>query len=398
MDTLSTTTAFSRSTQSSRDPSAHRRAYLDTYAKRRAGIATEAKSPVLQAPAQKVQAVAQPVVNVVPIQKQPSQVIEDFIQTQQPSVDGFIYRPVSQRAAVDETERMEETEEASQKTYLDILTARHEVAVAQAPAAEETVIAPTIANETDYLFDDPEAEARLEANLDALYSSSLTETIAKNTGSASAAHIRTIIASAVACGILAVGIFSFVSKYDYQPVVAQPIGAPVIEVESSNTDMPSGTPVAANASGPVAVDASHPVRLVISGIGVNAPVEGLGTTPEGLIAVPKSYGVVGWYNKGSVPGKAGPAVLVGHYTGGNKGVFDNLANLKDGDLITTTNGKGQSFTYRVTAKNEYDRDKVPMADLFKKSDHSRLEIITCAGKWQANNYEKRLVVTAELVR
>src|SRR5690606_6883667 len=118
-------------------------------------------------------------------------------------------------------------------------------------------------------------------------------------------------ASALACGVLALGIFSFISKYDPQPVVAQPIGSPVIEVESSNSQTPVGTPLPSNASGPVAVDPSHPVRMVVSSIGVNAPVEGLGTTPEGLIAVPKSYGMVGWYNKGSVPGKPGPAVLVG---------------------------------------------------------------------------------------
>jgi sortase (surface protein transpeptidase) len=79
-------------------------------------------------------------------------------------------------------------------------------------------------------------------------------------------------------------------------------------------------------------------------------------------------------------------------------VFDKLQDAKDGDLITVANGRGQTFTYKVTAKNEYDKDKVPMAELFKNSVDSRLEIITCSGKWQTSQYDKRLVVTAEIVR
>ena len=39
-----------------------------------------------------------------------------------------------------------------------------------------------------------------------------------------------------------------------------------------------------------------------------------------------------------------------------------------------------------------------MAELFKSSKDSKLQIITCAGKWQSKNYDKRLVVTAEIVK
>ena len=79
-------------------------------------------------------------------------------------------------------------------------------------------------------------------------------------------------------------------------------------------------------------------------------------------------------------------------------VFDKLGDLKNGDLITTTNGRGESVTYKVTRKKEYAKDKVPMQKIFEKSDDSRLEIITCAGKWQSDSYDNRLVVSAELVK
>jgi LPXTG-site transpeptidase (sortase) family protein len=393
MDSQTTTTGFSRGAIRPRDHTTHRRAYLDTYAKRRAAISADAEvqetPQVVKAeiPAPVFVVPETPAVIAVPIQ-------EDFIRPQ-PSVDGFSYQSVQQS---DFLSTPASTETEVRKSYLDTLSRRYETALKSAPAAEETIIAPTLASETQNLFEDPASDARLEANLDALYSGSLTDMIAKNTTSASASHIRTIVASAFACGFLAVGIFSFMSQYNSQPVVAQPIGAPVIEVESSNSKNPAGTPTASDAVTPGVVDASQPVRIVISSIGVNAPVEGLGTTPEGLIAVPKAYGVVGWYNKGAVPGKPGPAVLVGHYAGGNGAVFDKLKNLKNGDLITTTNGRGQSYTYKVTVMTEYEKDKVPMAQIFKSSSESRLEIITCAGKWQSKTYNNRLVVTAELVK
>lgn len=387
MDVINTTANFARGEFRPRDHGAHRRAYLDTYARRRAGVKNESSSQQLQ-PALKT--IPQPAVVAVPLEPAKAQTpVDDFIQ-QQPAVDGFTYRPAISQPATEDT--------ATQKNYLDTLSRRYQAAVSQAPAAEETILSSTLSQETESLFDDPIAEKRLEANLNALYSSSLTDMISKNTTSASAAHVRTIVVSAFACGVIAAGIFSFLAKYDSQPVVAQPIGAPVIEVESSNTQKPTGAPAVSPATEQVVADPSHPVRMIISSIGVNAPVEGLGTTPEGLIAVPKAYGLVGWYNKSSIPGKPGPTVLVGHYAGGNGAVFDKLANLNDGDLITTTDGRGKSLTYRVIAKNEYQKDNVPMAQIFKSSKESRLEIITCAGKWQSKTYSNRLVVTAELVK
>lgn len=394
MDTTKTTT-FLGGAVSSRDHGVHRRAYLDTYAKRRAGITAEMEAVEAQPKIEETviatpnsvisESTIQPAVTA-PVLEQP----ENFIQ-EQPSSESFRYQELISE------------ERPQRKNYLDTLTKRHIEAVAAAPEAEETVLESSIDSSLESLFEEPaaiksEREKKLEANLNALYAGSLTEQIAKNTTSASASHVRTIVTSAIACGIMAVGIFTFVSRYDSVPVVAQPIGTPVIEVESSNVvEQPKGASLA-NGVNSISVDKLSPVKLTISSIGVNTSIESLGQTPAGLIEVPKSYGVAGWYNKSSVPGKSGPAVLVGHYTGGNNGVFDNLKNLKNGDLITTTNSKGQSITYKVTAMNEYDRDTVPMAEIFKTSKESRLEIITCAGKWQANNYNKRLVVTAEIVK
>ena len=429
------TTSFARGQSQPHDAIARRRAYLDTYAKKRGGSSVAVPQPaqvanpvsaapvsvqtatlqpapyfVAEQPAVQSQPAIQPVEPVAPVRVETAVVTPVVMPVEQPSshalgVQSQVVAPTPSMPVESPAPQVAlEPAATTHKSYLDTLTRRHVAAVAQAPASEETVFEASLDQVTESLLQDTddkaETEKRLEANLRALYDDTpLTSQLTQSTKSASAAHIRTIVASALACGILAVGMFSFIGGYDSQPVVAQPVGSPVIEVEAPVKQPTGGTPVQkpVTRTAPNA-DPTHPVRLVISSIGVNAPVEGLGTTADGLIAVPKSYGVVGWYNKGSLPGKPGPAVLVGHYTGGNGGVFDRLQDLNNGDLITTTNGRGESVTFRVTAKNEYDRDKVPMAELFKSSNESKLQIITCAGKWQSKNYDKRLVVTAEIVR
>ena len=380
------TTTITRAFGNGRDVGAHRKAYLDTYAKRRAGI-SESTS---EQSAQSIETQYTPDYTPTQVPVQPTVIAVPTITQVQPAAQ-VAHQPAQAPnvAAVPAQER---------RVYLDTLVRSHQQRVAAAPQAVETVSQPVISEVTQHLIE-TEKHDRIAANLDALYNQlPLTAQIEKNKSSASAAHVRTIVASALACGILSVGIFAFTTKYDSQPVIAQPIGAPVIEVEAPASNTPTGAPVASRDESVVHADPSDPVRLIASSIGVNAHVDGLGTTPEGLIAVPKSYGTVGWYNKGSTPGKSGPAVLVGHYTGGYGGVFDKLQDLQDGDLITVKNGKGQAFTYKVTKKVEYQKDKVPMAEIFKKSDTSRLEIITCAGKWQSSTYDNRLVVTAELVQ
>jgi LPXTG-site transpeptidase (sortase) family protein len=363
-----------------------RRAYLDTYARRRSGdVNVPAEAVTAQ---QEVIAAPEPVSMSAPVTQQASAPISDFLSPQA-AAEAIVYTPAVQA-------QPEEQLTTSHQDYLQSLTTRHQQAVVQAPSLEETVFEDKLAAETTALFEDAKTNQKLEANLRALYDEPLSAQVAKNQKSLS--HIHTIVASAFACGILAVGIFSFVTSYDSTPAIAQPVGAPVIEVEAPNQKPAGGNPIAGGQAGAPEVNLDQPVRFVVSSIGVNAPVEGLGTTADGLIAVPQAYGMVGWYNKGVVPGQDGPAVLVGHYTAGSGGVFDNLNNVKEGDLVTVTNGHGESFTYKVTKMTEYDKDKVPMNELFKKGNGSRLEIITCAGKWQANNYDKRLVVTAELVR
>lgn len=439
-----------------RDRSAHRRAYLDTYAKSRVHVDTAGRpqktqqvvetqtqtplqQPALQLSPQQANSTSATPIDDISFEDMAAlwsapqqQAISVSPQAQQPAAS-VIATPATPKQnrfselkqTLKASQQAKKQERALQKqqqaqlkkaqqqeneqAYFAALAQREQYAnesQIHAAATEQYTSADTLLDESgEFAMSGEQStadEQKVEANLRALYAGPLSQQIAASSeNSASASHMRTIVASAFACGIMAVGIFTVFGNYGSQPVVAQPIGSPVIEVEAATPQPQSGTPVANNnkvGNDIIPADPSHPVRIIMSSIGVNAPVQGLGTTPEGLMAVPKSYGVVGWYNKGAVPGQPGPAVLAGHYTGGNKGVFDNLKNAENGQLITVANGRGQTFTYKITAKNEYDKDKVPMAELFKNSVDSRLEIITCSGKWQSSEYNKRLVVTAEIVR
>ena len=399
------TATLKRNTQKTRDVSSHRRAYLDTYARRRAGLPDTVPTPVesvinnqqtvVSESTQPVQMVqqppAQPVVQTVhptPVVVAVPTIAPNTVQNIDPV---FMYTPKPQYD-------QQAVSAKNHANYIDQLLQSHHQRVNQAPQSIDTVSQPEFTENTEHLID-PEARTRMSANLDALYNGKpLTEHLAKNKTSASASHVRTIVASALACGMLSVAIFSFAGRYNPQPVVAQPIGSPVIEVEAPVNNAPTGTPIVSKEDNSPHANPSDPVRIIASSIRLNARVNGIGTTSDGLIAVPSSYTSVGWYNKGVTPGEVGPAVFVGHYTGGHGGVFDSLKDLNDGDLLTVKNGRSQVFTYKVTKKVEYARDQVPMTEIFKKGDSSRLEIITCSGKWQSSSYNNRLVVSAELVQ
>lgn len=395
---ITNSATLKRNVKCTRDVSSHRRAYLDTYARRRAGLSDSAPEvkPVkiesvkmMQQPAAQAQ-IASQIAQPAPVVVSVPTLNHNAASKAEPSFS-YSPKPTYNSPAPDISAR-------NHRQYLDTLVESHHKRVSQAVESIETVSQPVLTENTEHLID-PQTHAKMSANLEALYNSKpLTEHLAKNKTSASASHVRTIVASALACGVLSVAIFSFVGRYDSQPVVAQPIGAPVIEVEAPVNNSPTGTPVASKEDNTPHSNPSDPVRIIASTIRLNARVNGIGTTNDGLIAVPKSYTSVGWYNKGVTVGEDGPAVFVGHYTGGNGGVFDNLSNLSDGDLITVKNGKNEVFTYKVTKKVEYPRDKVPMTEIFKKDGKSRLEIITCSGKWQSSNYDNRLVVSAEIVQ
>lgn len=142
-----------------------------------------------------------------------------------------------------------------------------------------------------------------------------------------------------------------------------------------------------------------PVRLKIPEISVDATVEYVGLTADGLMDVPKSPADVAWLNLGPRPGENGSAVIAGHYgiwKNGEGSVFDNLKKLSKGGKLYVEDDQGTTTTFVVRESRSYNPEE-DASDVFSSSDRkSHLNLITCES-WDkvSESYSKRLVVFAD---
>lgn len=144
-----------------------------------------------------------------------------------------------------------------------------------------------------------------------------------------------------------------------------------------------------------------PVRLHIPAIEVDTEVEKVGQTASGAMDVPKNVDNVAWYEFGAFPGRAGNAVIAGHLDriGGAPAVFWKLDKLQLGDEILVEDVTGATHRYQVVNVESYPYDQAPIADIFGFTLESRLNLITCRGRWDRvqQTYANRLVVFAEFL-
>lgn len=143
-------------------------------------------------------------------------------------------------------------------------------------------------------------------------------------------------------------------------------------------------------------DSDLSIRLKIPKIQVDALVESVGLTPEGMMDAPEGPTNAGWYNLGVRPGEEGSSVIDGHSGWKNNipAVFDNLHKLQKGDKIYVEDNKGVITTFVVREFRIYDPE-ADASEVFVSSDgKSHLNLITCAGDWNetTKSSSKRLVV------
>jgi LPXTG-site transpeptidase (sortase) family protein len=141
-----------------------------------------------------------------------------------------------------------------------------------------------------------------------------------------------------------------------------------------------------------------PARLRVPSIGVDAPVELVGTNADGTMGTPKKFGDVAWYAAGGKPGGQGNAVFAGHVDNAltTSGVFEHLSQVSVGDYITVSDAAGKTLIYKVVSTNAYPVEEAPAADIFATSGPSQLVLITCTGEWVPGErqFSERLVVLA----
>ncbi|MFJ3446535.1 class F sortase [Streptomyces sp. NPDC086081] len=142
--------------------------------------------------------------------------------------------------------------------------------------------------------------------------------------------------------------------------------------------------------------ASEPVRITAKRIGLDAPVEAVGTAKDGSVALPPDPGRAGWYTGSATPGDRGNAILAAHLDStSGPAAFYSLGALRHGDRITVERQDGRDAHFTVTAIHVYAKSSVPSETVYGPTAHPQLTLITCAD-WDAaaKEYRANLVITA----
>ncbi|WP_320065087.1 class F sortase [Micromonospora sp. RTGN7] len=209
--------------------------------------------------------------------------------------------------------------------------------------------------------------------------------------------------AAMAAGVAALTVAGVVAcgSGPAKDVGAQDAAALATAPSSPTEGAPAGPSVAvAPGDLPAGEKTVPPVRLRIPSIDVTARVDPVGinrSTDE--FEVPPSVDQVGWYRYG--PGletAAGSVVIAGHVDSAEqgKGAFYRLRELDRGDTLTATGSDGRPRGYRVVAREEYAKTKIPLDRYFARDGKPRLTLITCGGPFDARtrHYRDNIVVTA----
>lgn len=135
------------------------------------------------------------------------------------------------------------------------------------------------------------------------------------------------------------------------------------------------------------VAADRPRYLSIPKLGVvNARIIAVGVKSNGELGTPNNIFDVGWYEVSGKPGQGKTIVIDGHNGGPHvHGVFKDLPNLVEGDIIKIERGDGKIFEYRVVENKTVALSEADayMKTAFKSpvSGKESVTLISCTGEW-----------------
>jgi sortase (surface protein transpeptidase) len=144
----------------------------------------------------------------------------------------------------------------------------------------------------------------------------------------------------------------------------------------------------------------RPTRIVISAIGVNAPMIKLGRNSDGTAEVPSNFADAGWFEPGPEPGEVGAAVILGHVDSkSGPGVFYRLPALRRGDRIRVVLRNGKTLQFVVTGMMQASKNRFPTKLVYRKTPRSTLRLVTCGGAFDTSSghYLDNYIVFAWLV-
>jgi len=159
-------------------------------------------------------------------------------------------------------------------------------------------------------------------------------------------------------------------------------------------DRPAGSLAYASFEG--RADPRTPARIKIPSINVDAAVERVGLTPEGVIDVPKGHTNAAWFESGPRPGENGNSIIDGHFgwKNGIPAVFDELHRLQKGDKLYVEDGTGAVTAFVVREIRTYGENEDAKNVFISNDGKAHLNLVTCEGTWNKDrhSYSDRLVV------
>ena len=139
-----------------------------------------------------------------------------------------------------------------------------------------------------------------------------------------------------------------------------------------------------------------PTGLRILALGIDAEIVPVGYA-EGEMEVPATASEVGWYEYGPAPGSPGSSVLAAHVAWrGEAGVFFDLVDLPSGSTIEVQFEDGSVRYFESVALTSYDKESLPVDEIFRRDGPPVLTLITCGGAFNPSlrSYEDNIVAFA----
>jgi sortase (surface protein transpeptidase) len=174
---------------------------------------------------------------------------------------------------------------------------------------------------------------------------------------------------------------------------AVPVGKPALVPVPIGRQAPVPQPTPQKVAGPVS--------LTIPSIGVRTGLVHLGLTSSGVLQVPSSTTVAGWYTGSARPGATGAAVIVGHIdskTG--PGIFFRLRLLHAGSRVYVRRADGTLAVFQVTSVRSYPKSRFPTLTVYGPVPDAELRLITCGGAFDiaTGHYLSNVIVYATLAQ
>jgi hypothetical protein len=161
---------------------------------------------------------------------------------------------------------------------------------------------------------------------------------------------------------------------------------------------PRERPVAGDTRRPgrQAAGIAAPVHLTIPVIGVDTRLVRLGLNDDGTVEVPSVPETAGWFDLGTVPGRRGSAVILGHVDSvDGPAVFAGLSTLRPADRVQVVLSDDGVVAFEVTGVETYANADFPAERVYAGSRRSRtLNLVTCGGEYdrERGGYQSNVVV------